>query len=124
MTSTPARFATLTELRAALDAGDVSAVELARDYLQRIADDETNAFISIDEDGALAAAAAADACLGTEQATRLTGLPIAHKDIFCTAGLRTTCGSRMLENFVAPYDATVVTRLRAAGAGRHPAGVR
>ncbi len=109
------RHATLAALRRALDNGDLSAVELTRDYLTRIADDSTNAFINVDEEGALAAAAAADERLASGDGTPLTGLPLAHKDIFCTRGLATTCGSRMLENFVAPYDATVVARLKDAG---------
>ncbi len=109
------RYATLATLRAALDNGDMSAVELTRDYLARIADDTTNAFINVDEEGALAAAAAADERLASGDATPLTGLPMAHKDIFCTDGVATTCGSRMLENFVAPYDATVVQRFKDAG---------
>ena len=74
-----------------------------------------NAFITIDRDGALAQAKAADALLAKGDAPPLAGVPIAHKDVLMTAGLRTTCGSRMLENFTAPYDAHVVTGLRDAG---------
>ena len=75
-----------------------------------------NAFITVEAEPALAAAAAADRRLAAGERGPLTGVPIAHKDIFCAAGSRTTCGSKMLSNFVSPYDATVVARLQAAGA--------
>ena len=110
---------TVTELAAALRARQVSSVELTQALLARIDADtraQLNAFISISAGGALLEAAAADA-----QATRpatpgpLAGVPMAHKDLFCTRDEKTTCGSRMLANFVSPYDATVVERLRAAG---------
>src|SRR5438045_4157196 len=74
-----------------------------------------NAFITIDRDGAMEAARAADARLRAGNAGPLTGIPLAHKDVLMSAGLKTTCGSRMLANFVAPYDAFVVERLRDAG---------
>ena len=108
---------TLTQLQQGLRARRYSAVELTRALLARIerSQPELNAFITIDAEGALAAAAAADRRLAAGDAPALTGLPIAHKDIFCASGSRTTCGSKMLANFVAPYDATVVARLRAAG---------
>jgi aspartyl-tRNA(Asn)/glutamyl-tRNA(Gln) amidotransferase subunit A len=95
-----------------------SAVELARSLLERIerSQPELNAFISIEAEVALAAAAEADRRLGKGDAPPLTGVPIAHKDIFCATGSRTTCGSKMLANFISPYDATVVARLRDAGA--------
>jgi aspartyl-tRNA(Asn)/glutamyl-tRNA(Gln) amidotransferase subunit A len=107
----------VAELAAGLRQRQFSAVELARSHLERLnaSQSQLNAFITVDEAGALAAAAAADRRLAAGESGPLLGVPIAHKDIFCTAGLRTTCGSRMLGNFVAPYDATVVTRLRAAG---------
>ena len=110
-------FATLTELAEALRAKQFSSVELTRYYLDRIErlDAAYNSFITVTHDRALAQAAAADARLRKGTATALTGLPIAHKDIFCTKNVRTTCGSRMLDNFVAPYDATAVARLDAAG---------
>ena len=97
-----------------------SSVELTRHYLQRIAsrDAQLNSYITVDEAGALAAAQAADQALASQTADTLpwlTGVPLAHKDIFCTRGLRSSCGSRMLDNFVPPYDATVVSRLREAG---------
>jgi aspartyl-tRNA(Asn)/glutamyl-tRNA(Gln) amidotransferase subunit A len=109
--------ASLTELRAALDAKRISSVELATQFLDRIADHNTtlNAFITVDRDGALAAAHAADARIAAGQAGPLTGIPLAHKDVFCTEGVLTTCGSKMLSNFVSPYDAHVVARLKAAG---------
>src|SRR5271170_6002431 len=108
---------TLSELAAGLKARQFSATELARAFLERIgrAQAQLNAFITVEDDTVLAAAAAADRALADGSAGPLTGLPIAHKDLFCTAGSRTTCGSRMLANFVSPYDATVVERLRAAG---------
>ncbi len=108
---------TVAELSAALHAGRVSSVELTRALLARIErhDRALNAFISVDAESALAEAAAADARRHAGDAGPLTGVPIAHKDIFCTRGQKTTCGSRMLANFVSPYDATVVERLRAAG---------
>jgi aspartyl-tRNA(Asn)/glutamyl-tRNA(Gln) amidotransferase subunit A len=108
---------TIGALSAALRARKVSSVELARESLSRIAAAQRtlNAFITIDEEGALAAARAADAAFARGEATPLTGIPIAHKDVLMTAGVRTTCGSRMLEHFVAPYDAHVVARLRDAG---------
>ncbi len=108
---------TVAGLAAALKGRKVSSTELVRAFLGRIqaAQGKLNAFISVEGEAALAAAAAADRRLAAGDAGPLTGVPIAHKDIFCTAGTRTTCGSRMLANFVSPYDATVVERLKAAG---------
>jgi len=108
---------TLASLAARLAARDASSVELTRDALDRIerANPSLNAFVTVDREGALAQAAAADAARTRGAAGPLTGIPIAHKDVLMTAGLRTTCGSRMLENFVAPYDAHVVEGLRRAG---------
>ncbi len=110
--------ASLTELRAALDARRISSVELAGLFLERIErlDPKLNAFITVDRDGALAAARAADTRIAEGRAGPLTGIPIAHKDVFCTEGLATSCGSKMLANFVSPYDAHVVARLKAEGA--------
>lgn len=107
----------LTELRAALDAGDISSRELTEIFLQRIRqhNDALNALITVDNEGSLEAADLADEARRAGQAGPLTGIPLIHKDIFCTEGTRTSCGSRMLDNFVAPYDATVVAKLRAAG---------
>ncbi len=110
--------ASLTELRAALDAGKLSSVELATLFLDRIdrLDSGLNAFITVNRDQALAAARTADADIAAGRVGRLTGIPIAHKDVFCTEGMLTTCGSKMLSNFVSPYDAHVVSLLKQAGA--------
>lgn len=107
----------LTALAKALAAKQVSSVELTQAALTRIAaaNPTLNAFISVDEDGALAAARAADARLANGESGPLLGIPLAHKDLFCTEGRATTCGSKMLANFVAPYDAHVVSLLKAAG---------
>ena len=95
-----------------------SSAEVTRAYLDRIdaLDSQYNSFITVDEAAALATAKAADARLANGTAHALTGIPIAHKDIFCTDGMRTSCGSRMLDNFVPPYDATVIQRFKSAGA--------
>ncbi len=107
---------TIGELARALRARETSSVELVQETLARIAASQAiNAFITVDADGALAQARAADSALARGDAEPLTGIPIAHKDVFMTAGLRTTCASRMLEHFVAPYDAHVVAKLREAG---------
>ena len=108
----------IAQLAADLRLRRYSSVELTRHYLDRIArlDPQLNSFVTVAAEPALAAAARADQALKSGDAGPLTGIPIAHKDIFCTQGIRTSCGSRMLDNFVAPYDATVVERLAAAGA--------
>jgi aspartyl-tRNA(Asn)/glutamyl-tRNA(Gln) amidotransferase subunit A len=115
--STSVHSRTVAELAAGLKNKEFSSVELAKLYLDRVEASQPvlNAFVSVTRDAALAAAAEADRQLAAGKAGPLTGVPIAHKDIFCTDGVRTTCGSRMLDNFVAPYDATVVTKLKAAG---------
>jgi aspartyl-tRNA(Asn)/glutamyl-tRNA(Gln) amidotransferase subunit A len=107
----------LGELSEGLRARRFSSVEVTKHFLARIErfNPGLNAFITITADEALAAAAKADQALAAGQASTLTGVPIAHKDIFCTDGVLTTCGSHMLSNFVAPYDATVVERLSRAG---------
>lgn len=107
----------VAELAAGLKKKEFSSVELTKLFLERIEASQArlNAFVSITRDAALVAAAAADRQLASGKAGPLTGVPIVHKDIFCTEGIRTTCGSRMLDNFVAPYDATVVAKLKAAG---------
>jgi aspartyl-tRNA(Asn)/glutamyl-tRNA(Gln) amidotransferase subunit A len=109
--------ASLSALAAQLAAKQVSSRELAQAYLDRIAalNPSINAFITVDAEKTLAEAAAADALIAAGHAGPLTGVPIAHKDIFCTDGWLTTCGSKMLHNFVAPYDAHVIQRFKAAG---------
>jgi len=108
---------TLTELSAGLKAKRFSSVELTQHFLQRIErfNSELNAFITVTPDVALTQAKAADAQLAAGQGGALTGLPLAHKDIFCTDGVLTTCGSKMLANFVSPYDATIVERMKRDG---------
>lgn len=108
---------TVAELSAGLRARRFSSVELTRALLQRIErlNKSLNAFITVTEEAALAAARRADETLRAGGGGPLTGIPIAHKDIFCTSGIRTSCGSRILDNFIAPYDATVVEKLQSAG---------
>jgi aspartyl-tRNA(Asn)/glutamyl-tRNA(Gln) amidotransferase subunit A len=108
----------LVELSAALGRGEFSSEELTRACLARVAtlDEQLNSFITVTGEQALSDARAADRRLQAGEAGVLTGIPFAHKDIFCTEGVRTSCGSRMLDNFVAPYDATVTQKLKAAGA--------
>lgn len=109
--------ATLKQLSEALAAKKVSAVELAGSYLDRIEalNPSLNAFITVDRAKTLREAEAADALRAAGQGGALAGVPIAHKDIFCQQGWKTSCGSRMLDNFIAPYDAHVVEQCRAAG---------
>jgi len=109
---------TVTELSAALAAKKVSSVELTRAFLERIGklNPELNAFITVDRERSLAQARRADERRARGDAMPLTGIPLAFKDIYCTKGLRTTCGSKMLENFVSPYDAHVVEQFDRAGA--------
>jgi len=108
---------TLAELARDLKARKVSSEELTRTFLTRIErhNPALNAFITVLAEPALAEARAADKLLAAGKGGPLTGLPIVHKDIFCTEGVKTSCGSKMLDNFVAPYDATVVERLKQAG---------
>ena len=108
---------TLAELAKKLRAKEFSVTELTKSLLGRIEASQPtlNAFITVTAENALAQAKAADAAFASGKAGPLTGLPIAHKDIFCTQGVKTSCGSRMLDNFVSPYDATVVEKLNAAG---------
>ena len=106
---------TFTQLQQQLQAGHASAVELAQDYLAKIAQSQLNAFIDVQPEATLAQAKAADAQRASGQAGPLTGLPIAHKDIFVTKDFRSTAGSHMLENYRSPFDATVVERLAQAG---------
>ena len=105
-------------LSQALATKEVSSVELTQLYLDRIAhlNPQINAFITVDSEKSLAQAKAADDLRATGNAGPLTGIPLAQKDIFCAKGWLTTCGSRMLDNFVSPYDATVIERFNTAGA--------
>ena len=107
----------LRQLAAALRAKTLSSRELAQSYLDRIArmDPQLNSFITLDAPRTLAAADAADVRIAQGDTGPLTGIPIAHKDIFCANGWLTTCGSKMLSNFVAPYDAHVIEQFHAAG---------
>ncbi len=102
----------------ALRAKKISSVELTRLYLDRIATHNPvlNAYVTVEANKSLAQARAADAMLANGSAQALTGIPIAQKDIFCAHGWRTTCGSKMLDNFIAPYDAHVISQFNAAGA--------
>jgi aspartyl-tRNA(Asn)/glutamyl-tRNA(Gln) amidotransferase subunit A len=109
---------TLSALRAGLDRREFSAVEVTRACLERIAatDPQVNAFITVCAEQALTAAAAADRRLANGNAAPLTGIPLALKDIFNTAGVRTTCASKILDNYIPPYDATAFARLKAQDA--------
>ena len=109
---------TLHEAQQRLAAGDLTAVRLTEAVLERIDSVEptVRAYLSLDREGAIVQAEAADAARAVGRGGPLCGLPLALKDVLCTTNLPTTCGSRMLEHFVAPYDATVVSRLRQAGA--------
>jgi len=108
---------TLKALSDALAVGEVSSQELTQHFLDRIKrhDPQLNSFISITEEQALAQAKAADDQRAAGNGTPLTGVPIAHKDIFCTQGVKTSCASKMLDNFIAPYNATVVEKMNTAG---------
>jgi len=108
----------LTELQAALAAKKISSVELTRAFLARIRqlNGALNAYITVDEGTSLAQARLADERRARGEAGPLTGIPLAHKDIFCTQALRTTCGSRMLEQYKSPYDAHVIEQFGGAGA--------
>ena len=108
----------ISELGAGLRAGKFSSDELTRCFLKRISDYDAqlNSIITLTEEDALAAAAAADQRIKAGDAAFLTGIPFLHKDIFCTEGVRTSCGSKMLDSFKAPYDATVTAQLKQAGA--------
>ena len=109
---------TLAELSQALQSKTLSSVELTQHYLKRIEtfDGKLNSYITVSPDLALTQAKAADERIAAGTATALTGIPLAHKDLFCTQGLRTSCGSKMLDNFIAPYESTVTQRFIDAGA--------
>ena len=108
---------TVAELAAGLKKGDFSSEELTKSYLERIKkyDTEINSFITVSDELTLTQALAADKIIAKGSATALTGIPFAQKDIFCTNGVKTTCGSKMLDNFIAPYDATVIHKFNQAG---------
>ncbi|MDE0309439.1 MAG: Asp-tRNA(Asn)/Glu-tRNA(Gln) amidotransferase subunit GatA [Acidiferrobacterales bacterium] len=110
--------AELKQISDALDNGEISSLELCEEYLNRIDNErQLNAFITVDREGATEKARKIDEARHNDAACGpLAGIPIAHKDIFCTKGLLTSCGSKILSNFVSPYDATVVEQLSAAGA--------
>lgn len=111
--------ASLKQLSQALAAKQISAIELASLFLDRIErfNPELNAFITVDHERTLTQARAADARIAAGKAGPLTGVPLAHKDIFCAEGWLTTCASKMLSNFVSPYDAHVVEQLQHGGHG-------
>jgi aspartyl-tRNA(Asn)/glutamyl-tRNA(Gln) amidotransferase subunit A len=106
---------TIKQLSSLLQAKEISATELARHYLARIQHSDLNAFLHVDEALTLQQAADADQRIAEGNATALTGIPIAHKDIFVTQGWRSTAGSKMLANYTSPFDATVVEQFNAAG---------
>jgi aspartyl-tRNA(Asn)/glutamyl-tRNA(Gln) amidotransferase subunit A len=110
-------YKTITELSQHLNAKKISSTELTQFFLDRIQqfDKQLNSFITVTPDEALAAAKVADEQRAKGHVGPLHGIPLAHKDIFCTQGIKTSCGSKMLDNFISPYDATVVTRLKEAG---------
>ncbi|WP_211826025.1 Asp-tRNA(Asn)/Glu-tRNA(Gln) amidotransferase subunit GatA [Kistimonas asteriae] len=109
---------TLAEQSRALAAGDITSEELTRAYLDRIRDlDATyNSYITVTEELAMNQARNADTLRAEGKATPLTGIPLAQKDIFCTEGVKTSCGSKMLDNFIAPYESTVTQNFKDAGA--------
>ena len=107
----------IRELSEGLAGAKFSSRELTEHYLQRIAklDSQVKSYVTVTPEQALAEADAADVALKAGNATALTGIPLAHKDIFCTKGIKTTAGSKILDNFISPYDATVVEKTKAAG---------
>ena len=109
---------TIHALKEMLAAGKVSAVDITRSVLDRIdaAESKVGAYITLDREGALKQAEAADRLLAQGQGGELCGIPLSIKDVLCTEGLRTTAGSKILEPFIPPYDATVVAKLKDAGA--------
>src|SRR5438552_310591 len=108
---------TIAALADTLESKKISSIELTQDFLKRIKqfDPTLNSFITITEEHALAAAKEADKQRAQGKANILTGIPLAHKDIFCTQGIKTSCGSKMLDNFISPYDATIVKKFKTAG---------
>ena len=108
---------TIKQMSEKLHAGEITSVQLTQHYLDRIAqyDVELNAYITVTPELAIQMAKEADKKLADGTAELLTGIPVAHKDIFCTDGVKTSSGSKMLDNFIAPYDAHVVTQLKKVG---------
>ncbi len=108
----------IKQIQQGLASGEFSSEEITADYLQLIKqhNPELNCFISITDELATQQARAADASIAGGDARALTGVPLAHKDIFCTDGIKTSCGSRMLDNFIAPYNATIIEKINSAGA--------
>ena len=109
---------TIAEQSRALARGELSSVELTQSYLDRIRqfDGDINSFITVTEELALDQARGADKRRASGNANIMTGIPLAHKDLFCTTGVKTSCGSKMLDNFIAPYESTVTARFKDAGA--------
>ncbi len=107
----------IREMAEGLKSAQFSSRELTQHYLDRIAklDDRVNSYVTVTPEYALAQADAADNLLKNGTAGTLAGVPLAHKDIFCTQGIKTSAGSKMLDNFISPYDATVVAKAKAAG---------
>jgi aspartyl-tRNA(Asn)/glutamyl-tRNA(Gln) amidotransferase subunit A len=108
---------TIKQMNEKLHSGEITSVQLTQHYLDRISqyDGDLNAFVTVTPELAISMAEAADQKIAAGDAELLTGIPIAHKDIFCTDGVKTSCGSKMLDNFIAPYDAHVVTLLNKIG---------
>lgn len=108
----------LSSLARGLSGGELSSVELTQSYLSRIAGaGELNAYITVDEELSLQQARQSDERRARgESLSPLDGIPVAHKDIFCTRGMLTSCGSHILDGFIAPYDATVIRRFKDGGA--------
>jgi aspartyl-tRNA(Asn)/glutamyl-tRNA(Gln) amidotransferase subunit A len=109
---------TIKKIREGLSSRDFSATEVTKHFLRRINDinPNLNSYIVVDEEGALETAKKADIDISNGKNKPLLGVPIAHKDIFCTKGVKTTCGSKMLHDFIPPYDATVISQFKNAGA--------
>ncbi|MDH5692286.1 MAG: amidase family protein, partial [Gammaproteobacteria bacterium] len=111
-------FSTIAELSGELQSKRISSVEATRLFLDRIErlDKQINSYVTVCHEQALMQAQFADKELAAGRKAPLLGIPIAHKDIFCTSGVKTSCGSKMLDNFFAPYNATVVEKLDKSGA--------
>jgi len=109
---------TVKEIQQGLADGQFSSVEITQDYLSKISlfNDKINCFITVTDDLALQQAKAADDLIAAGNGQPLTGIPLAHKDIYCTDGVKTSCASKMLDNFIAPYDATIIEKFKQSGA--------